>query len=142
VHYRFIGRPEFEAMRERGLLLESAEVHGNLYGTPVAEVTPWLERGWTVILDVDSQGYRAIRKRMPATGIFVMPPTMEHLDARLKARATESDDKLQRRIDSARAECETAKEYDHVVVNDDVAKAAKDVEDIVWAMSGPHPKRN
>jgi guanylate kinase len=131
VHYRFMGRPEFEAMREKGLLLETAEVHGNLYGTPAAEVTPWIAQGWTVILDVDSQGYRSIKKRMPATGVFLMPPSLSDLDARLRRRATETDARRDQRLVSAASECAAAKEYDHVIVNDDVDRAVKTFEEII-----------
>jgi guanylate kinase len=131
VHYRFIGKDEFDSMRESGLLLETAEVHGNLYGTPVDEVAPWLAKGWTVILDVDQQGFRAIRSKMAATGIFVMPPSLAHLDARLRARATECDETLGRRLNQAAAEVAAAQDYDHVVVNDDLDRAVRQAEDII-----------
>ena len=136
VHYRFMGRAEFEAMRESGRLLEAAEVHGNLYGTPDAEVTEWLERGWIVILDIDKQGYRAIKKRLQATGIFVMPPSMADLDARLRARGSENDANLKDRLESAEAELAAAKEYEHVVVNDDVDRTLKEVEEILRLPAG------
>jgi guanylate kinase len=131
VHYRFLGRSDFEALRDRGLLLESAEVHGNLYGTPADEVVPWLERGWTVILDVDSQGYRAVRKQLPALGIFVMPPSLADLQTRLSGRGTESEEKKKRRLAAADAEVAAARDYDHVVVNDDVDRALTEVERII-----------
>jgi guanylate kinase len=131
VHYGFVGREEFEAMRARGLLLEAAEVHGNAYGTPAAEVVPWLDRGWTVILDVDTQGYRAIKKRMPTIGVFVMPPSVEHLNARLRSRATECDESQRQRIGNAAAELAAAEEYEHRIVNDDVDVAVGQLERIL-----------
>lgn len=131
VHYRFMRRDEFEAMQQRGLLLETAEVHGNFYGTPEAEVSPWLEKGVTVILDVDTQGYRAIKQRMTVTGIFVKPPSMENLEERLRQRGTESEEKLRRRLEHGRPEMSCAGEYDHVIVNDDVDRAAQEVEHIL-----------
>jgi guanylate kinase len=131
VQYRFLGRADFSALRDRGLLLEWAEVHGDHYGTPQDEVAPWLERGWTVILDVDRQGFRAIRRLMPVIGLFVMPPSVRHLDERLRRRATEDDAALARRLQNAKDELEASGEYDHVVVNDDLDRATKQIEEIL-----------
>ena len=145
VHYRFLGKDEFAAMVGRGEFLEAALVHGDRYGTPRSEVSPWLARGWTVILDVDTQGFRAVRKIMPVTGVFVMPPSLEALDSRLKGRATEDPATVSRRLQSARDEIAAAGEYDHRVVNDDVGRAVKTIEEIIGlgpVATGPDRKRN
>lgn len=131
VHYRFLAKAEFLELRDRGGLLESAEVHGNFYGTPETEVMPWLGRGYTVILDIDTQGYRAIKNRMLATGIFLAPPSVENLEERLRQRGTESDEKLKKRLENGRVEMAAVGEYDHVVVNDDVERAAGEIEHIL-----------
>jgi guanylate kinase len=131
VHYRFVSQVEFDAMRDGGLLLEWAVVHGSLYGTPAAEIGPWLDQGWTVIVDVDVHGFRAIRKRLPAIGVFVEPPSIEHLDARLRGRANEHDARLDQRLRAARAEIEAAPEYDHRIVNEDVNESVKELERIL-----------
>jgi guanylate kinase len=131
VHYRFLDAETFAGMQERGELLESATVHGERYGTPRSEVTPWVERGWTVILDVDTQGFRAVRKSMACTGVFVMPPSIEALDTRLRGRGTEDQAKVARRLKNAHDEIAAAGDYDHRVVNDDVDRAAKSIEDIL-----------
>jgi guanylate kinase len=131
VDYRFLDRPGFESLRDRGLLLESAEVHDQLYGTQKSEVAPWLDRNWTVILDVDSQGFRAVRKQMPVLGIFVMPPSKEELIARLRGRKSEDAASIACRIANAEAEMNAAPEYDRVVVNDDLDRATREVESIL-----------
>jgi guanylate kinase len=131
VHYRFIRVAEFEDMRKRGLLLESAEVHGCCYGTPLAEVAPWLERGWTVILDVDVQGFRSVRKQLPVIGVFIEPPSIAQLDARLRGRQSEDGPALERRLAAAHAELLAAPEYDHRIVNADVERSVKELERIL-----------
>jgi guanylate kinase len=131
VHYRFIDQREFDTMRDGGLFLESATVHGASYGTPIAEVAPWLERGWTVVLDVDTQGFRSVRKVAQVTGVFIAPPSNEDLGVRLKGRATEDEAALKSRLANARAEMDHAKEYDHVIVNDDVERAAGELESLL-----------
>jgi guanylate kinase len=125
VHYRFVSEAEFGRMLGHGRLLESAVVHGARYGTLVSEVGPWLDRGWTVIVDVDVQGFRAIKKQMPAVGVFIEPPSLADLDARLRGRANESDANLEGRLAAARAELAAAGEYDHRIVNDDVDDAVR-----------------
>jgi guanylate kinase len=145
VHYRFIAQDEFAAMAGRGEFLESATVHGDSYGTPRSEVVPWMERGWTVILDVDTQGFRAVRKSMSCTGVFVMPPSIEILDARLKGRGTEDPAKVAQRLQNAHDELKHAPDYDHRVINDDVDRATKAIEDILGLGSvttGPGRKTN
>jgi guanylate kinase len=130
VQYHFVTRARFAEMADDGQLLEYADVHGARYGTPKAEVLPWLDQGWTVILDVDPQGFRAVRKVLAATGIFVMPPSIEVLDARLKGRATEDGAALAQRLANAHAELACSGEYDHCIVNDDVARALEEIEHI------------
>ena len=107
------------------------------YGTPKDEVLPWLDQGFTVILDVDPQGFRAVRKVLPAMGVFLMPPSVEVLDARLKGRATEDAAALARRLANAHAELACANEYDHRIVNYDVARTLNEIEQLVGLSPAP-----
>jgi guanylate kinase len=142
VQYHFVTRAEFEEMAAGGQFLEHADVHGQRYGTPKAEVLPWLDQGWTVILDVDPQGFRAVRKVLPAMGVFLMPPSVEVLDARLKGRATEDAPALARRLANAHAELACANEYDHRIVNDDVTHTLQKIEHLVGLAPASDRKPN
>jgi guanylate kinase len=124
--YEFMGRPEFEAMRDRGGLAEWAEVHGNLYGTPLRNFEEATERH--LVLDIDVQGARQIRQRIPeAILVFVIPPSAEVLVSRLTKRGTEADEEVARRLRAAIRELSSAKDFDHVVVNDDLERAVEEV---------------
>ena len=126
--YEFIGRPEFEAMRARGEFAESAEVHGNLYGTPKRNFEEAAERGEHLVLDIDVQGARQIREGIPeALLVFVIPPSAEVLVSRLTKRGTEADEEVARRLRAAKRELARAKDFDHVVVNDDLERAVDEV---------------
>ena len=120
--YEFISRSEFEERRTRDEFLEWAEYLGQLYGTPRAPVTTSLEAGRDVILEIDVQGGAQVARRMPeAVRIFVLPPTMESLEARLAGRKTESEEQLRRRLAKADGEIGFARDsgaYRHFVVND------------------------
>ena len=129
--YEFLGRPEFEAMAARGELTEWAEVHGNLYGTPRQNFEDAAERGEHLVLDIDVQGARQIRERVPdALLVFVIPPSAEVLVSRLTKRGTEADQEVARRLRNARKELVRAKEFDHVVVNDDLERAVEEVRTV------------
>jgi len=122
----------FRRLVEEGAFLEWAEVFGHRYGTLKAPIADELERGNDVLLEVDVQGAAAVRERMPyAVLIFLKPPTEQDLIDRLRARDTESDEELARRLEAARDEVRQASWFDHVVVNDDVARAAAEVADII-----------
>lgn len=122
VHYHFIDRPRFEAMREAGELLEWAEVHGNLYATPAGPVEQALSEGRDVLFDIDWQGTQQLKRAMPddVVGIFVLPPSMAELRARLERRAEDHSDVIARRLANARDEITHWTEYDYVIVNRDL----------------------
>lgn len=126
--YEFIGRPEFEAMIARGEFAEHAEVHGNFYGTPLRNFEEAGSRGEHLVLDIDVQGARQIRERIPdALLVFVIPPSAEVLVSRLTKRGTEADDEVARRLRAAKRELLRAKDFDHVVVNDDLERAVEEI---------------
>lgn len=134
VHYRFLTPAEFDALIEAGGLLEWAEFSGRRYGTPAEPVQRALAAGKTVVLEIDVQGARQIRERVPdAVLVFLTPPDMETLRARLAARGTEGPQAISDRLEAARQELEEAGWFDHVVVNDEVDRA---VDTIVRILEG------
>ena len=135
IHYRFVDRREFERMRAGGDLLEWAEVHGNAYGTPRAPVEAVLAEGRDMLFDVDWQGAKQMRERLgdDVVSIFVLPPSMKELRARLERRAEDSSTTIGQRLDNARHEIERWRSYQYVIVNDDLERAYKDVLAIVRA---------
>ncbi len=117
-HYHFVARAEFERMIAHGELLEWAEVYGNLYGVPRAQVDRALSEGRDVLVKVDVQGAKTIRGLDPeAVLVFLAPPSMEELARRLTSRGTEADEAMRLRLKEAEAEMEAAPLFDHVVVN-------------------------
>lgn len=119
VHYHFMARAEFDRLREDGGLLESANVHGNWYGTPIEQVRGILAAGRDAILTIDPQGARSVRARVPdALLIFVMPPSLEDLDSRLAGRGSEDADSLAVRRRNAEVEMAASDDYDYVIVNE------------------------
>jgi guanylate kinase len=135
IHYRFIDRSEFERMKAAGELLESAEVHGNGYGTPRAPVEKVLAQGGDMLFDVDWQGASQVRERLgdDVVSIFVLPPSMRELRARLERRAEDTPSSIEARFQNARKEIERWRDYHYVVVNDDLKRAYCDVTAIVTA---------
>jgi guanylate kinase len=135
IHYRFIDRREFERMKKSGELLEWAEVHGNGYGTPRAPVEKVLSEGRDMLFDVDWQGARQVRERLgdDVVLVFVLPPSMRELRARLERRAEDSAANIDQRVDAARHEIERWRAYQYVIVNDDLQRAYADVLAIVRA---------
>ena len=132
--YYFLTRSEFLAERERGAFAESAEVHGNLYGTLRSEVERVLATGKHVVMDIDPQGARQFVRAFPQTvTIFILPPSAEVLLDRLRARKTESAAQLAARLTSALQDLQTVDEYQYVVVNDDLERAVAGVGSIVDA---------
>ena len=125
IHYFFITTAGFEAMRDRGELLESALVHGNYYGTPRAPVEKALAGGRDVLFDIDWQGTRQLKAAMGAdvVGVFVLPPSMKELRTRLERRAEDKADVIQRRLDNARAEIGHWGEYEYVLINRDLQES-------------------
>jgi guanylate kinase len=136
IHYHFLTDPaEFTRRRDAGELLEHAEVHGNFYGTPRGPVEALLGQGRDVLLDVDYQGARQVREKIPRdiVTIFILPPSMRELRARLERRAEDSQEVILKRLDNARHEIGRWAEYDYVLVNDDIQKTFDDLLAIVRA---------
>ena len=132
--YYFLTRAEFIAAREQGAFAESAEVHGNLYGTRRSEVERVLAGGQHVVMDIDVQGAVQFKRAFPQTvTIFILPPSAEVLLERLKGRNTESAAQLAARLQSALQELQHVGEYEYVIVNDDLDRAVASVESIVDA---------
>ena len=134
-HYHFITTDEFEDLRERGDLLESAEVHGNYYGTPRKPVEQALARGEDMMFDIDWQGTKQICEKMrdDVVSIFVLPPSMAELKARLERRAEDSPDVIERRLRNAREEIAQWGAYDYVLVNDDLERTFEELKAILAA---------
>jgi guanylate kinase len=132
--YYFLSRSEFIAEREHGAFAESAEVHGNLYGTLRSEVERVLGGGQHVVMDIDPQGARQFVRAFPQTvTIFILPPSAEVLLERLRARQTENTAELAARLQSALQELQQVDDYEYVVVNDDLERAVASVGSIVDA---------
>lgn len=133
VHYHFIDRKTFERMRDAGELLEWAEVHGNFYGSPRKAVDEALAAGRDVLFDIDWQGTRQIRRAAPAdlVTVFILPPSMRELRARLKQRAEDSEETIERRLENARIEIQRWVEYDYVLVNRDFEDCVASVRAIL-----------
>ena len=135
VHYHFLSMREFEKMRDRGELLEWAEVHGNCYGTPRDPVEASLAEGQDVLFDIDWQGAEQIATAMPedVVSIFVLPPSGAELHSRLVRRAEDDEATIQRRLSNAREELGHYTDYDYVVVNDELQTALAGVTAILQA---------
>ena len=135
VHYHFISHREFERMRDSDALLEWAEVHGNFYGTPREAVENAMADGRDMLFDIDWQGAQQLQEKMSAdvVSIFILPPSMEELRARLHRRAEDADEVIEQRLANARSEIEHWREYDFVIVNDDLDRAFSAVRAIVQA---------
>ncbi len=133
VDYRFVSGRVFERMVRDGKFLEHARVHGHLYGTSLAEVRKRGRRR-DLVLDIDVQGARQVRRRVPgAVLVFVMPPVAAELRRRLEKRREDSPEAVERRLRNARREVEAYGEFDHVVVNDDLDRAAADLRTVIAA---------
>jgi guanylate kinase len=134
IEYRFVTREQFEAMVAAGELLEHAEFAGNLYGTPLAPVLEHLDDARPALLEIELQGARQVRERMPeALLVFLAPPSWAELERRLTGRGTEADDVVAARLARARVEMAAESEFDAVVVNDDVQRAAAELVGLIEA---------
>ncbi|MFO0724624.1 MAG: guanylate kinase [Myxococcota bacterium] len=132
--YYFIDDAEFDRMIKNDEFIEWAEVFGKRYGTGLQALESQLEEGLDVLLDIDVQGGKQMRRRVHGSlMVFLLPPSMDELRRRLINRATESPDAIERRLAEARAEIEECDVYDYLVVNDDFEKAASDLRAIVTA---------
>jgi len=134
VDYNFISRQEFEAMVRQGAFLEWADIFENLYGTGRAGTERTLAAGIDVVLVIDVQGAKQVRAQMPeAVGIFVLPPSFESLEMRLRGRNKDPEDAIQRRLATARREVAAVTDYDYVVVNDELDRCVEEVDAIILA---------
>ena len=132
--YFFVTREKFQSMVENGELFEHAEYVGNCYGTPKAPVLASLKTGKSVLFDIEVQGAAQIKAQCPeAILIFVVPSDFSQIEKRLRARGTDSEEKIQGRLMQARRECERATNYDYVVLNDDPDRAADEMRSIITA---------
>lgn len=132
--YYFVTDAAFRTMAARGAFLEHNLVHGRRYGTSRREVLARLRRGQDVVLDIDVQGARDIRKAYPrAVSIFIVLPTPKELERRLKRRGLDEDDEIRRRLRAARSEIRQAKQFQYVIVNDALDRATLELQSIVRA---------
>ena len=136
--YHFISPDRFQEMIERGEFLEHAQVYDNFYGTGVQAVRDALAAGGLVLLEIDWQGARQVRERQPdARTIFILPPTRQTLEDRLKARSTDSEAVIQRRLHDARCDIGHWTEFDFVVINDRFDQAVEDLHAVVRERGDP-----
>jgi guanylate kinase len=134
VDYNFVHRARFEEMVAADAFLEWADVFGNLYGTCAADVEAQLNTGRDLVLVIDVQGARQVRQRCPGTvGVFVMPPSFPILEQRLRGRSKDTEETMQRRLRTARAEVAAFAEYDYVIVNDGLDACVDRLRAIVLA---------
>lgn len=134
-HYFFIDVPAFERMRANGELLEWAKVHDNFYGTPRAHVEEQLAAGNDILFDIDYQGTLKLYEKCRAdmVTVFILPPTIRELRARLERRAQDSKEAIARRLKNARIEMDHYREYDYVLVNEDLEDSTRRVRSILAA---------
>jgi guanylate kinase len=135
IHYHFRSQREFDMLRDNDDLLEWAEVHGNSYATPRQPAEKALAEGRDMLFDIDWQGAKQLKEKMRGdiVSIFILPPSMAELKARLKRRAEDQETVIETRLKNARTEIEHWTEYDFVVVNDDLDRAFSEVRAIVIA---------
>lgn len=132
--YYFVSRTTFERMVANGELLEWAEFAGNFYGTPRAAVEEQVRAGNWVILEIELEGARQIRKTFPdALRIFILPPSLSELEQRIRNRGQDSNEAIARRLQRAREEIDAANEFDIQIVNDDFEKALRAIEETLFA---------
>lgn len=132
--YHFVSEETFRQMVERDEFLEWAEVHKNLYGTSQKEVQDRLDRGIDVILDIDVQGFDQVKRHMPhAASIFILPPSVEEIGRRLRARNKDTAEVIETRLVNAVEEMKRAQEYDCRIINDEFPAALKELETVVLA---------
>ncbi len=131
-NYFFLSVDEFKNCAENGEFLEWAEFSGNFYGTKKSFVEECLEKGENLILEIDTKGALNVKKIMPeAVLIFIAPPSLEELEARLRGRHTETEEAIQKRLASIKLEIENSKQFDYVIVNDTVENAVSKLEGLI-----------
>jgi guanylate kinase len=134
VQYHFVSRVAFERLRGEGGLLEWAEVHGHLYGTGLAEIDQARRDGYDVLLDVDVQGAAQVRARIPeAVTVFILPPSYEVLEHRLRSRGQDDEAAIQRRLAAAGREIDAFRHYHYAIMNEDLDVSVEELKSIVRA---------
>lgn len=132
--YHFVSPEEFERMARAGEFLESAVIYGNRYGTSRSWIARELERGHDIVLEIDWQGAQQVRRLAPGTvSIFILPPSLEALEQRLKGRSQDRPEAIARRLAAAREEINHLREFDYVIINKDFNRAALELASIVRA---------
>jgi guanylate kinase len=132
--YFFVSKDQFETMISKDEMLESAEYCGNYYGTPSKPINEWLSQGFDVILEIEVQGAAQIKKKCPGcASVFILPPSFDVLEKRLRNRKTENEETIQKRLSTARKEIMEAVHFDYAVINDTVEKAVDDINSIINA---------
>jgi guanylate kinase len=132
VDYHFVDEPTFLAMRSRGEFLESAEVHGYRYGTAKKVIEQALKQGDDLILEIDWQGAAQVRSLYPdCVGIFIVPPSLEELERRMRARGQDSDAVIRRRLENAREELKHRDEFKYAIINKDFETARRELASII-----------
>lgn len=128
VHYHFMSVDEFEDVIARDGFIEWAQVHSNYYGTPLAPIEQHLAAGDTVLLEIDVQGAFQVLDKLPqAKLVFIAPPSIDELERRLRGRGTETEEVIAQRLANAKGEMDASKDYDFVIVNDDLERATKEL---------------
>ena len=132
VDYLFVGKDEFDRLRAEGALLESAEVFDNFYGTSREQVEEHLAAGRHVILEIDWQGAQQVREAMPACiTVFILPPSRDELERRLRSRGTDSAEVIERRLRDALSDMSHWNEFDYLIFNDDLDEAVAELEAVL-----------
>lgn len=143
VDYNFVSRADFEQRIFRGEFLEHADVFGNYYGTCRVETEARLVSGRDLMLVIDVQGARQVRTQLPSTvGIFVMPPSFQILERRLRQRSQDSDAAMARRLATAKSEVSAWEEYDYVVINDELGRCVNEMAGVVLAERARRHRRD
>ena len=143
VDYLFVDVEIFERLRDEGELLEYAEVFDNYYATGRSQVEDHLSEGQDVILEIDWQGARQVRKSMPeCVTIFILPPSLEELERRLRDRRTDSPEVIERRLRDALSDMAHWDEFDHVIINDKLEQAVADLENVLAGKGGASATAN
>jgi guanylate kinase len=134
VEYHFVGQAEFDELRRNGTLLEWAEIYGNLYGTSRKGIEEILQRGDDVLLDIDVQGARSLRRKCPeAQSIFILPPSFQVLRERLEKRKLDKEYVIEKRLKIACDEIQQYRHYDYLIINDELEKSAEELKAIILA---------
>jgi len=143
VDYLFVDKDRFDELRAAGALLESAEVFDNFYGTSREQVNEHLENRHHVILEIDWQGAQQVREAMPdCVTVFILPPSREELERRLRTRGTDSDEVIDRRLRDSLSDMSHWNEFDYVIFNDDLDEAVADLEAVLHGTGDKNETRN